>query len=189
VASTKKEVCAEGRRLFGVPCHFIGSHPMAGSEKFGAEHGTPDFYEGSVALMEPLGAELDADAHAGVRGLWEHLGARVVEIDPAAHDASLARTSHVPHVAAAAIALAADALGDVDNLAGGGFRDTTRIADGRPEVWRDICLTNASAVDEGLDALVEEIQAFRACLKEGDADLLESFFERARLARRRIVQQ
>lgn len=122
---------------------------MAGSEQYGPEHGRADFYKDSVCLME-FQEGVDPEVHARVKQLWQLLGARVVEIETATHDAILARTSHLPHILAAAIATCAGKMGDIQPFIGNGFRDTTRIAEGRPEVWRDICLTNRDAITDSL---------------------------------------
>jgi len=105
---------------------------MAGSEKFGPEHATPTLYEGCVTFVEALDTQAP-EAHEQVVALWQALGARVIDVDPARHDALVARTSHIPHILAALIAeLAGDAC-DVRAAAGRGFRDVTRIAAGRPK--------------------------------------------------------
>ena len=186
VASTKADICAHARVTWPKPLRFVGSHPMAGSEKFGPEHSTPDLYQGTVCLVEE-GEDVDPDARAAVAELWSALGATVVDIDPAAHDRIVARTSHVPHITAAALSLLADCGEDVRPFVGNGFRDATRIADGRPEIWRDICLINAPAIRGGLTDLIRSLQALSAAIESGDSAQVESFFERGREARHRVL--
>ena len=187
VASTKAAICAHADATWPAPRRFIGSHPMAGSEKFGAEHGTPDLYAGSVCLVE-TGDGLDPAARAAVAALWTAVGAEAVDVAPEAHDAMLACTSHLPHIVAAAVARVADRRGDVRKLVGNGYRDTTRIAEGRPEIWRDICLTNREAILAGLDELRALLESeFTAALRAGDGAGLERFFEEGRDARQRAV--
>ncbi len=186
VASTKADICAHAEATWPKPLRFVGSHPMAGSEKFGPEHSTADLYEGTVCLVEE-GGDIDPAARAAVLELWIALGATVVDIDPAAHDQVVARTSHVPHIAATALSLLADSGEDVRPFVGNGFRDATRIADGRPEIWRDICLTNSPAIRGGLAELIRSLQALSAAIESGDSAQVESFFERGREARRRVA--
>ncbi len=186
VASTKRAICAHAGGLWQAPRQFVGSHPMAGSEKFGPEHGRANFYEGSVCLVEQ-GEGLDPAARQSVVDLWEAVGAEVTGVDPTAHDALLAHTSHIPHVLSAAIASRAGQCGDVRKLIGNGFRDVTRIAASRPEVWRDICLTNKDAILDGLTDLRELLDSFHACLSKEDAEALEQFFCEGKEARDRIV--
>lgn len=189
VASTKAAICAHADATWPAPRRFIGSHPMAGSEQFGPEHGRADLYEDSVCLVESADG-LDPQAHARVTGLWGAVGARVVEVDSQEHDALLARTSHLPHIAASALALCAAQEGrDLKPFIGGGFRDTTRIAAGRAEIWRDICLTNRTAILGALADLEKALAGVRGALAAEDAAALEAFFERGRQARLNAVPE
>jgi len=188
VASTKRDICEHAKRAWAEPYRFVGSHPMAGSEKFGPEHATVDLFEGSVCFIEAMKGHA-ADAHAAVAELWSSLGARVVPVDPATHDVMAARTSHVPHVVAAALArLTAEGGDALRAFAGGGFRDTTRIADGRPELWRDICLTNPEAIARVLREVQTDLAVFETALANKDAAAIEAYFTKARDARRRLIE-
>ncbi len=186
VASTKAEICHHAQATWSSPRRFVGSHPMAGSEKFGPEHATVDFYEGSVCLVEE-GEDVDVEARKQVVALWEAVGARVVSVTPEAHDAMLAMTSHIPHVYAALLAQGAAEAGEVRALIGNGFRDTTRIAAARPEIWRDICMTNRKAILTGLDALKERLTDFEAALCAGDGEAIEAFFAAGNTARKKAL--
>jgi prephenate dehydrogenase len=122
-----------------------------------------------------------------VVALWTALGAQVVDIEPALHDALLARTSHIPHIVASALATLAVRKGDVRLLIGNGFRDMTRIAASRPEIWRDIALTNRNAIIEGLTELERYLGSFHEALTSGDAAALDAFFAQGRAARHEAV--
>lgn len=182
VASTKADICAHAKVAWAEPYRFVGSHPMAGSEKFGPEHADAKLFEGSACLVEAM-SDHAADAHEAVVKLWEAVGARVVQMNPEQHDAIVARTSHVPHIAAAALAQLLGEAPDSAAFIGNGFRDTTRLAEGRAELWRDICLTNAGAIDEALKTLIEQLQGVSSSVAKGDADALDAFFEAGREAR------
>ncbi len=183
VASTKAAICEHAGATWPRPRRFVGSHPMAGSEKFGAAHGRPDLYEGAVCLVEQ-GTDLDSAARKAVVALWTAVGAEVVDVEPRAHDAMLACTSHIPHVVASAVATLAGRRGDIRKLVGNGFRDTTRIAGGRPEIWRDICLTNREAILAGLGEFMALLNDdFMAALRDGDGGKLERFFAEGGAAR------
>ena len=161
---------------------------MAGSEKFGPEHADPELFKGSICLVEAMNGHAP-DAHATVSALWTAVGAKVIPIEPGAHDVMAARTSHVPHVVAAALArLTANGNGALKAFAGGGFRDTTRIAESRPEMWRDICLTNADAIGKVLEEIEKDLAAFGEALRQNDSALLEKFFAEGRDARRRLLE-
>lgn len=186
VTSTKGAICAHARATWPSPRRFVGSHPMAGSERFGPEHGNARLYENSICLVEQSAA-IDHDARAAIVALWEAVGARVVDIDPDQHDTLLARTSHLPHVLSAAIAILGGECGEVRELIGNGFRDMTRIAAGRPEIWRDICLTNRAAVLESCANLRQQLDRFMAALETEDGAALEAYFEAGRAARQKVV--
>lgn len=186
VASTKAEICAHVRTNWSEPYRFVGSHPMAGSEKYGPEHATPHLYDGCVTIVEPNDNHA-GDAYETVCALWRSIGSRVVTIAPQAHDDMVARTSHIPHIVAALVAEMAAASGDVKDLVGKGFRDVTRIAEGRAEIWRDICLTNRDAIVAGLSEFGGEIGAVRDLIAQGRGDELERFFQSAQAARRRAL--
>lgn len=186
VGSTKADICAHARGNWSKPLRFVGSHPMAGSEKFGPEHASANLYEGCVTFVEPLN-EHAVDAHQTVCRLWRAVGARVVEVPPRTHDDIVARTSHIPHVVAALLAEIAAESGDVRDFAGKGFRDVTRIAAGRAEIWRDICLTNRNAIVEGLRDFGSRIGDLAKLIEHGKADELDAFFRSAQDARQKVL--
>ncbi len=182
VTSTKRTICDHAASTWQKPRRFIGSHPMAGSESFGPEHAASNLYEGRYVLVESA-PNLDDVACATVHDLWESIGAITVDVDPAEHDHLLARTSHVPHIAAAAVAMLTRNQRGIRPFAGGGLRDITRVAAGRPELWRDICLTNAESVSSTLDDLIATLQEFKDAVAEEDANGLDQLFEAGRQAR------
>lgn len=188
VTSTKQEICDHAERTWPTPRRFIGSHPMAGSENFGPEHATADLYEDRYVLVES-GSGLDTKALDSVCTMWAAVGAQVKLVDPVEHDQLLARTSHVPHIAASAIALLVEQTEIIRPFAGGGFRDITRVAAGRPELWRDICLTNAKSVSSTLDELISALQQFKDAVTQEDADGLDRLFEDGRQARLNIFKE
>jgi len=187
VTSTKARICAAAATAWPQPRAFVGSHPMAGSEKFGPENARACLFKDTVCLMEAASAAIDGTAHARIAALWQAVGARVVEVAPEAHDDILASTSHLPHVAAAALAQLADAHGEIADFVGNGFRDTTRIAEGRADVWRDIVLSNASSICAVSARLRARLEQLEAAMAAGDGDALEQFFEAGRAARQRAV--
>ncbi|MCX5759212.1 MAG: prephenate dehydrogenase/arogenate dehydrogenase family protein [Candidatus Hydrogenedentes bacterium] len=187
VASTKASICAHADATWPAPRRFVGSHPMAGSEKFGPEHAYANLYEGAVVVLEKSGG-LDVRARETIREMWQCVGARIVEVEPVEHDAIVARTSHVPHVAATVLAMIAARQGaNARPLSGKGFRDATRIASSRSEVWRDVCLTNREAVLNGLDEFTDELRQIRAAIDRSDAAAIEAFFNTGRIAREEVA--
>jgi len=186
VASTKGAICRHAAATWPAPRRFIGSHPMAGAETFGPAYGRAGFYEDSVCLVE-TGTGQDESAREVVCTLWHRLGARVVDVAPDRHDAILAKTSHLPHILAAAMASVAGEEGDLKTFIGNGFRDFTRIAASSPEVWRDIVLTNRDALLESMEVLNRELDAFRVALENEDGAALEALFASGRAARQAAV--
>jgi prephenate dehydrogenase len=171
--STKADIlrALDGRLPHGVD--FVGSHPLAGSEKQGPEHATADLFVGRLAIVTPTRATSDAAVARTVQ-FWQALGARVRLMSPEEHDRALALTSHLPHLVASALAgLLPPELRD---LAATGFRDTTRIAAGDPGLWTAIFAHNRDAVREALARFEDRIAAFRDALDTADrlglADLL-----------------
>ncbi len=121
-----------------------------------------------------------------VEKFWKALGARTVKMDAAKHDRLVSDTSHLPHVAAAA--LAALILGpkqpkEQPLLCATGFRDTTRVASGSPEMWRDISLANRKNLTRSVEALIGELKQFQMALKKGKAGEVEKFFANAKQRR------
>jgi prephenate dehydrogenase len=139
-----------------------------------------------VCLVE-RNAEIDPEARTAVCRLWEALGAHTVDVDAAVHDAVLARTSHAPHVIASSLAILANRMGAKSAYVGNGFRDATRIAGSRPEIWRDICMENRQALSETLAQFRNCIEEFEQMLTDGDAARLENFFIEGNVARERVL--
>lgn len=170
---------------------FVGGHPMAGSEQVGLEGASGDLFVGATWVLTPT-SRTDPSAYTQVRNVLVDIGANVVALAPAQHDALVAVVSHVPHLAAATLMdLAAD-LGEEHaallQLAAGGFRDMTRIAAGHPAIWPDICEDNAGAIVETLDLFIEALSEMRRRVAEHDRDSLLEVLGRASTARRALSE-
>ena len=179
--STKGNIVAELKgKLPPRGAKFIGSHPLAGSEKKGPEHARPDLFVGRVVIVTPSGDE-DLQAAQRIERFWQALGARVVPMDPFEHDSALAVTSHLPHAAAAGLA----GVTPVEwlKLTAGGFRDCTRIAAGDPQLWTAIFEANRAAVLGALDEFAERMAAFRTALANGDSETVVKWLTEAKQVR------
>ena len=183
VGSVKADVVRELETLVSrAGAHFVGSHPLAGGEKMGVLAARADLYANAVCVVTPT-KKSNTAAVRKVEQFWKSLGACPVRLDAARHDLLVGRTSHLPHVAAAALAgLILDPKQPKSQLGlcATGFRDTTRIASGSPEMWRDIALANRKNVAQAVDALVAELEKFQAALKKGDVKAVEKFFATAK---------
>jgi prephenate dehydrogenase len=166
--------------------HFVGGHPMAGSEQAGVEGSDPEMFEGATWVLTPA-PNTDPLAFATVRSAVTALGANVVELPPSRHDDLVAMVSHVPHLTAATLMnLAADAAlehATLLRLAAGGFRDMTRIAAGDPAIWPDVCVENRTGILDVLDRLLGALSEVREVVATGDRELMLGLLERAREAR------
>ena len=165
---------------------FIGGHPMAGSELEGIDGSDPDLFVGAAWVLTPT-ERTDPAAYAFLHAVVAALGADVVAVDPARHDAIVAVVSHVPHLTAAALmgvaAGHAEQQGALLRLAAGGFRDMTRIAAGHPGIWPDVCADNAPAITAVLDELIAELARVRDIVAADARPELVATLERARAAR------
>lgn len=150
---------------------FVGSHPMAGSEKNGAEHSRSDLFEGRAVVITPT-KHSSPDAVERIHDFWQAVGANVLKMSPGEHDRAVAAISHVPHVVASALAAATP--GESLPLAAGGWLDTTRIAAADVELWRQILAQNRGHVLKGLAQFEKVLSGLRAALEsENDAKLLK----------------
>ncbi len=157
VGSVKADVVRELPPLLGVNVRFIGSHPMAGSEQTGIAAARADLFDGSVCIVTPT-AESKREDVAEAGALWRALGCRVRELSPEVHDETVAMVSHLPHLLAAALVnLAEERQSGSLDFAGPGFRDTTRVAAGPPEMWTEILRENREAVRNSTQAMVEKL--------------------------------
>lgn len=183
VGSTKRTIVESATILVRDDLHFVGSHPMAGSEKSGAAHARADLFEGAKVILTPNLATTD-EALESVRFLWESIGMKAVELLPARHDQFLAMVSHLPHLAAAALVeqLERTPQTNMDALraiAGPGFADTTRIAMGSAEMWTDIFMDNKEAVIASIDVLAGVLSELREEILAGRRDRISLLLERA----------
>lgn len=169
---------------------FVAGHPMAGSEQDGIASARPGLFRNAVWVLTPT-ALTNEFAYATVRETIRELGAEVVSMRPAIHDSAVARVSHVPHLAAATLMIMAagarlNGEGAALRLAAGGFRDMTRIAAGKPDIWLDICEANKDAIVASLDDLIEVLQDTRSIVDGGDAARLRELLTGARRARKSL---
>ena len=165
--------------------HFVGSHPMAGGEKQGVLAARADLFECAVCVVTPTKKSNPA-AVIKVERLWKSVGGRLLKLTPEAHDAMVSRSSHLPHIVAAALAseiLDPKHSEHIATLCATGFRDTTRVASGSPEMWRDIALANREALRVTVDEFVRKLQSVQAMLRTKDSEALQEFFETAKVRR------
>lgn len=183
VGSAKLEIVRVGEAAFGG--RFVGSHPMAGSERRGIEAADGRLFEDAWWVVTPT-AQTSSDAYGRVTGLATSLGAKTVAVDPVTHDALVARLSHVPQLAASSIVDLAVTGGEREallGLAGPGFRDVTRIAASDPDLWVGILRSNREAVLEALAELAKRVERVSDVIAGGDWGELRRWLAAAHDAR------
>ena len=186
VGSVKGEIARLGHAALAKRGHFVGSHPMAGSEKTGWEHANAGLFERRTCFVTPLEKTAVAATEAVVH-FWHELGAEVVTIDPDRHDEIVAHISHLPQVLASTLcAFLATKDPAWRNHAGGGLRDTTRIAASDPQLWRSILEQNRDELLRALRPYQDELQAFHAALANRDYVDLAARLERGHAYREKF---
>ncbi|HEV3261043.1 MAG TPA: prephenate dehydrogenase/arogenate dehydrogenase family protein [Gemmataceae bacterium] len=168
----------EGRLPVGVV--FVGSHPLAGSEKRGPQYAEPDLFQGRLTVVTRTDST-PAEAVARATAFWQALGSRVRVMEPEEHDRALALTSHLPHLVASALAQALPP--ELHELTATGFRDTTRVAAGDPALWTGIFCQNRAAVLDALDRFGAHLDRFRQALEAGDPAALAALLDQAKTVR------
>lgn len=169
VGSVKGDIARLGQvALTPAQAHFIGAHPMAGSEKTGWEHGTAELFDRRTCFVTPL-PDSAADAVGKVVTFWSDLGAEVVTVSPDQHDEIVAHISHLPQMLASSLcSFLASKNPAWRNYAGGGLRDTTRIAGSDPQLWKSILEQNHDEVLRALRQFADELHQFQIALANRD---------------------
>jgi prephenate dehydrogenase len=162
---------------------FIGSHPMAGSHLQGLEHARPDLFQGCTTVITPVPSTPQAGI-ALIERCWQAVGSRIHRLPPDEHDRAVAEVSHLPHIAAAAVAAG---VSDASlALAASGFRDTTRVAAGDPALWADILLSNRLQVAQAIRTTTGRLHELLVLLEQGDAQAVAGWLSQGQLGRQRF---
>lgn len=164
---------------------FVAGHPIAGTEQSGVEAAFGELYQNRKIIITPTD-ETNPSAVEKVVAMWQAAGAEVESMSANQHDDVLAGTSHLPHLLAYGLV---NCLFESNNsesyfkYAAGGFRDFTRIASSDPVMWRDICLSNKTALLDSLQQYQTELDQLKAAITKDDADQLLSYFQSAKMSR------
>lgn len=187
VGSTKGTICGEvPAQLNPDAAAFVGSHPMAGSEKTGIEYARADLFEGRTCFVTPT-ADSPPAATRHLTDFWTGLGMRVRHADPQTHDAIVAHVSHLPHLVASALADAlAHTPADWAGASGPGLRDTTRVAGGEPGLWLEIVRQNRAAIGEALRSFSGVFNALAHAVETEDDATVQQVLERGQAYRKTL---
>ncbi len=161
-------------------CRFLGGHPLAGSEKAGLVHASEELFEGRVAILTPT-KNTRAEDFDLLEQFWSGLGSVVIQMSADEHDRALAVTSHLPHAVAAT--LAGMIPETYFRLCSAGILDTTRIAAGDAELWKQIFVQNRANMLAALDRFDQGLAALRTALEQDDQSELLRLLSVAKKAR------
>jgi prephenate dehydrogenase len=189
VGSVKGEIVRGMERLLPTGIHFVGAHPIAGSEQWGAEAARENLFMGRLCVLTPT-RKTNRAALKKMELLWRRVGSHVEIIDANRHDHILGVVSHLPHMAAFALVNALDQTKldgvDLKRFCAGGFKDITRIASSRPELWRDICLLNRRAVSRSLGTYIRNLERMKRWIDGGNGRALDREFANANEVREQL---
>ncbi len=183
VGSTKRKIMDEAEKILPQSVNFIGGHPLAGSEKSGVESASADLFEESICFLIPRKSTNAEQSLRNLKSFWRVLGATPIVIPAEVHDFLVAGISHLPHIVAVALV---NSLSDVSwggkkitEFAGQGWRDTTRISRGSPEIWIDILFSNRDELLTFVGKFDKEWNRIKKSLKERDFQKLKRALEQA----------
>jgi len=180
VGSTKTSIVEVAEKSLPPHTFFVGTHPLAGSEKKGVEFSSPDLFNRSFCIVTPTD-KTNKQAKEKIESLWSRMGSVVKSVSPDEHDKILAFTSHVPHLLAYAMI---DAIpGEYLEYGSTGLKDTTRIAGSNPQLWNDVCMENSKNVLSVLDEVVKVLSGYRKAVTSKDETGLIDQFKRAKSKR------
>ena len=173
VGSVKESICCQADQISkNAKFFFIGSHPMAGSEKSGMEHASEKLLKKATCIMTPS-KETNLKALEEINQLWSKFDMNPVHMSPKDHDSLIAKISHLPHIASSILAASLDNIPTKQfKYAGGGLRDTTRVAGGSPALWQSIIAQNSNQILISIDKFEEKLLALKKSLISNDFDSL-----------------
>jgi len=186
VGSVKGKLVREIENIIPRHVHYIGGHPIAGSDRSGIDSANAGLFINAKCIITPT-ENSDPDALEQITRLWKTLGSDVLTLSPEEHDRIYASVSHLPHLIAYALV---NTVADLDrsylDFSGKGFLDATRIASSSEELWKDICLLNRENLAEAIDVFQQNLEKLDQYLKTGNSDSLKNEFLRARTLRETI---
>lgn len=185
VGSTKVLPHAWAEQTLPENVHYVGSHPVAGSEQRGVEFARDDLFDQASCILTTTPATGRRSVRL-LKDFWLGLGCSVQAMSPAEHDRIFANVSHLPHVIAAGLVNASD--GPDMKFAGKGFLDSTRISSGPASIWTDVLMANSTNIAKGIDRAIAELTKLRKAIRGGKREQIRQLLEDARRKRATLVQ-
>ena len=180
VGSTKEAIVDAAHKYLHPHILFVGSHPLAGSEKRGSNYANPDLFQGATCIMTPT-EQTNRLAKEKVKHFWTNIGCQVKMLKPEEHDKVVSYISHLPHLAA--FAMMGVTPSEFLEYSAQGLKDTTRIASSSAQMWNDICMVNNRNIIKALDEFVKNLSIFRKAIISKDEHGLVDYFEKAKAKR------
>lgn len=187
--SAKSSIIQAFKSIFGSTEQLVAGHPIAGTERSGAQAAMIDLYQNRRVILTP-----DDSTHSKalelITQMWQSAGACVEIMAADHHDKVLAFTSHLPHMLAFGLVDSLSGNQDVDEIfryVAGGFKDFTRIASSDPTMWRDICLSNREALLGAMDTYLRDMKSIYEAVDTADADALMAIFSNAKTTRDKFM--
>jgi prephenate dehydrogenase len=183
VGSTKREIIDDVRKFLPENISFIGGHPLAGSEKNSVEFADADLFKKSICFLIPYNNTEIGQSLEKLKSFWKRLGACPIVISAEEHDFLMAGISHLPHIVAVALVNSISGIRwkgkEITEFAGQGWKDTTRISHGSPEVWIDILSSNTDKLLSFMEKFDKEWNTIKKILKNGEIKKFKKILEQA----------
>ena len=180
VASVKEKIVRNAERIVGRKAYFVGTHPMAGSEQRGIDKADGNLFKDAPSILTKTGST-DARALKAVSNFWKAMGAKIYLLSPSEHDKKISNISHLPHIVASALSLAAKPSSL--EFASTGFRDTTRIAASNPDLWISILLSNRKNAVKDVEDFLKGLKDIRSSIVRSDKRRLRDLLLKAKRKR------
>ena len=180
VGSTKEEIVRKLEKVFP---NYVGSHPLAGSEKRGVVNASPSIFDGSLCILTPT-KRTNSFAFKIIKNFWEKLGAKTIILTPRVHDEALSFVSHLPHVVA--FSLINTVPKRLLKFSSGGLRDTTRIAASDTTLWKDILLSNSKNLLGAIKSFEVNLAKIKTAIKKNDVQSLEKILLQSKNTRKNL---
>jgi len=184
VGSTKLIPMKWAKKHLPKTVNYIGSHPIAGSEKKGVEFARDDLFYNARCILTPDSSS-NKNAVKTLTNFWQTLGSNVTVMTPAKHDKIFADVSHLPHILAASLINASDF--EELKFAGKGFIDTSRIASGPANIWTDVLNTNSANCLKGIDRVIRELEKIKNAINKKNTKKIAGLLENARAKRSKLI--
>lgn len=186
VGSVKESIVNTIETMLPIGVSFVGTHPIAGSDKTGFEYANKDLFKKAKVILTPT-ENTDKSALEKVSKLWQKIGAVVELMSPEQHDKIYALVSHLPHlISFCMVNTVAEMDKNFIKYAGSGFKDTTRIAKSSPEIWRDILMMNDKNILQCLEIFAKNLEEIKKMLSKKDSEGVKTFIEKAKNLRKEI---